>query len=73
MSRAAPLAALDENQRYTIEESIRYLRTSRKTIYSDINANPPRLKTFKEGRRRYVPGSELKRRSMPPANEAAIA
>lgn len=57
----APLPALDPAQRYTVEETIRYLRSSRATVYRDIAQG--RLRTIKEGARTYIPGSELVRRS----------
>ena len=57
----APLPPLDPQQRYTIDESIRYLRSSRATIYRDIAQG--RLLTIQEGARRYIPGSEIVRRS----------
>ena len=55
------LPPLDERQRYTVDEAIRYLRSSRATIYRDIAQG--RLLTIQEGARRYVPGSEIARRS----------
>jgi hypothetical protein len=55
------LPPLDERQRYSIEESILYLRSSRKTLFDDIKNG--RLATIKEGKRRFVPGSEIARRS----------
>lgn len=55
------LPALDPAQRYTVEEAIRYLRSSRRTIYDDINAG--RLAVIKHGRRTFVPGSEIARLS----------
>ena len=55
------LPALDANQRYSIEETILYLRSSRKTLFDDIREG--RLATIKEGKRRFVPGSEIARRS----------
>lgn len=55
------LPPLDVRQRYTIEEAIRYLRTSRKTLYDDIAIG--RIATITQGRRRYVPGSEIARLS----------
>ncbi len=64
-----PLPPLDERQRYTVEEAIRYLRSSRLTIYKDIAAG--RLATIKEGKRRYVPGSEIARRSAAPSEGVA--
>jgi hypothetical protein len=49
-----PLNALE---RYTIEESIVLLRTSRATLYIDIAAG--KIKTIKNGKRRFIPGSEI--------------
>jgi excisionase family DNA binding protein len=56
-----PLPPLDINQRYTVEECIRYLRSSRATVYRDIAQG--RLRTITEGSRRYIPASEIIRRS----------
>ena len=61
----APLPPLDPAQRYTIPEATRYLRTSHQTIYNLINAGE--LATIKEGRRRFVPGSEIVKRSSLPS------
>jgi excisionase family DNA binding protein len=58
---SAPLPPLDPLQRYTVEEATRYLRTSRPTLYELINAGL--IASIQEGRRRYVPGSEIVRRS----------
>jgi hypothetical protein len=55
------LAPLDERQQYAIDEAIAYLRTSRKTFYDDIKES--RVATIREGKRRFVPGSEIARRS----------
>jgi hypothetical protein len=55
------LPPLDEKQRYSIDETIAYLRSSRKTVFDDIREK--RLATIKEGKRRFVPGSEIARRS----------
>jgi hypothetical protein len=60
----APLPPVDAGQRYTITEAIRYLKTSRFTIYGDIAEG--RLVTIKEGKRRFVPGSEIIRRCSVP-------
>ena len=60
-TQKAPLPPLDERQRYTVDEAIRYLRSSRATIYRDIARG--RLLTITEGARRYIPGSEIIRRS----------
>jgi excisionase family DNA binding protein len=54
-----PLAPLDPLQRYTVDETVRYLRTSRPTFYADVKAG--RIKTIKHGRRRYVSGAEIAR------------
>jgi hypothetical protein len=65
-AKNAPLLApVDVNQKYDIEEAMRYERCSRQTLYSEINAG--RLKTIRVGRRRYVPGSELARRAQIPS------
>ena len=66
-----PLPPLDELQRYSIPETIAYLRSSRKTVYDDIRAG--RLRILKEGKRTFVPGSEIARRSRLPvtADQAA--
>ena len=65
------LPPLDSAQRYSIEEAIAYLRSSRKTVYDDIRAG--RLRVLKEGKRTFVPGSEIARRSRLPvvAGQAA--
>jgi hypothetical protein len=55
------LPPLDERQRYSIDEAIAYLRSSRRTLFADIREG--RLATIKEGKRRFVPGSEIVRRS----------
>ena len=55
------LPPLDIAQRYSIDETIAYLRSSRKTVFEDIREG--RLATIKEGKRRFVPGSEIARRS----------
>lgn len=60
-TQTTPLAPLDPAQRYSIPEAIRYLRSSRKTIYQDINAG--KLAIIKHGRRTFVPGSEIARLS----------
>ena len=65
MKSRLQLPPLDLSQRYTIPEAISYLRSSRKTIYEDIRQG--RLATIKEGKRRFVPGSEIARRSRVPA------
>lgn len=61
----ASLGPLDPLRRYSVEQALEYLATSRATLYKDIKDG--RLKTITEGKRRYVPGSEIVRRSMVPA------
>ena len=58
------LPPLDQAQRYTIPEALTYLRTSRGTIYHLIAEGS--LRVIREGRRTYVPGSEIARRSALP-------
>lgn len=61
MSLDSPLPPLDANQRYTYEESIAYLRESRRKFFMDVKEG--KIKVIEDGRRRYVPGYELIRRS----------
>lgn len=56
-----PLPPLDPLQRYTVAEAVLYLRTSRATLHEQIKAGL--IASIQEGRRRYVPGSEIARRS----------
>lgn len=55
------LPPLDPAQRYTIEEAIAYLRSSRFSVYRDVKAG--KLPIIKEGRRSYIPGSAIIARS----------
>lgn len=55
------LPPLDPLQRYSIAEACKYLRVSRAFIYKLIHDG--KLKTIPEGRRRYVPGAEIAKRS----------
>jgi excisionase family DNA binding protein len=59
--RSENLPPLDVRQRYTIDESAAYLRESRSRVYEKIADGT--LKTIKDGRRRYIPGSEIARQS----------
>jgi hypothetical protein len=68
MKVRAMLPALDLAQRYSIDEAIVYLRLSRKTVFDDIREG--RLVTIQEGKRRFVPGSEIARRSRLPCQAA---
>jgi hypothetical protein len=65
MKSRPSLAPLDQAQRYSIEETIAYLRSSRKTVFDDIREG--RLASIKEGKRRFIPGSEIVRRSRLPS------
>lgn len=64
MRKNRPIAPLDPLQRYSVDEAIAYLRSSRKTLFDDIKTG--RILTIKEGRRRFIPGSEIARRSRVP-------
>lgn len=55
------LLPVDVAQRYTIAEAISYLRTSHASMYKEINAG--RIKVLKQGKRTFVPGSEIARLS----------
>jgi hypothetical protein len=63
------LPPLDPTQRFTIEETIRYLRSSRASVYKDIREG--KLRIIKERSRTYVPGSEIARRSAVPTSAPA--
>jgi hypothetical protein len=55
------LPPVDVAQRYTIKEATVYLRISHASIYKEINAR--RLRVVKQGKRTFVPGSEIARLS----------
>jgi excisionase family DNA binding protein len=55
------LPPLDPLQRYTIPEAAAYLRQSKSKTYQDISNGV--LSVLKDGRRTYVPGSEIAARS----------
>lgn len=63
--KLAPPVTVDANQRYSIYESCATLRVCRAQIYRDIRNGM--LRTIREGKRQFVPGSELIRRSTLPA------
>jgi helix-turn-helix protein len=65
----APLPALDERQRYSIEETILYLRSSRRSVYQLINDGV--LHPIKQGRRSFISGAEIARLSRAPASASA--
>lgn len=61
MAIEKPLSPLDVLQRYSVREACRYLRISAPKFYETVRAG--RIKTMKDGRRRFVPGSEIARLS----------
>jgi len=61
-------AQLDANQRYSLAESWEILRQSPAKTFDDIKKG--KLRVFKDGKRTYVPGYELIRRSRPPESSA---
>lgn len=59
--RIQPAQKLDIAQRYSIEEAIGFLRTSRARFYEKVSNGE--ITTIKDGRRTYVPGTEIARLS----------
>lgn len=59
-----PPPTLDPAQRYSVLETLALLRTSRRTLYQMIAKGE--LRPIKQGRRTYVPGSEIARLSAAP-------
>jgi len=55
------LPPLDLNQRYEVEEASDYLRQSRAKTFADISAGT--LEHIKDGRRTYVPGWAIAKKS----------
>lgn len=53
----APAIPLDLHQRHTIDETCEYLRLARAHVYKKIKAGE--LRILKDGRRTYVPGTEI--------------
>ncbi len=66
------LPPLDPLQRYTVNEALLYLRTSRQSFYTKL-VNSKRIKVIREGSRCFVPGSEIARLSRPVAAAEAVA
>jgi excisionase family DNA binding protein len=60
-TKPPPLAPLDTQQRYDLDEAARYLRISRSTLYNDIAAGL--IASIKDRKRRFIPGVEIARRS----------
>jgi hypothetical protein len=69
MATSNTLAPLDERQRYSISETVRYLRISRASVYNLIRQGD--LRTIREGARQFVPGAEIIKRSTLPATASA--
>ena len=59
------LPPLNPIERYDVPEAAAYLRISRASLYVLIAAGE--LRTLKEGKRVFIPGSEIARRSALPA------
>jgi predicted site-specific integrase-resolvase len=62
---ASPLPLIDPLRRYDVNTALALLGISRKTFYEDIRDG--RIATIKDRKRRFVPGSEIVRRSAVPA------
>ena len=65
MKQRPVLPQLDQQQRYSPEEAAAYLRKSRHKVFEDIREC--RIRSIKEGKRRYIPGTEIARLSALPA------
>lgn len=65
MSTVPALPPLDHHQRYTINESVCYLKIGRSRIYDLIRAGE--IRTIRDGSRVFIPGTEIARRSTLPA------
>jgi excisionase family DNA binding protein len=65
MQHQSPIIPIDPRQRYSIPESAKYLRIGRAYLYRLIARGE--LQTITDGTRRFVPGSEIIRRSTLPA------
>lgn len=63
-----PTERVDPVQRYGVPESAAFLRQSEARTWLDIKEN--KLKVIREGKRTFVPGSELIRRSTLPAQSS---
>jgi hypothetical protein len=58
--KVAPLI-VDANQRYPLGEAVALLRQSMSKTYNDIEKGA--LKVIRDGKRVYIPGTEIIRRS----------
>ena len=70
-ARRRSLPPLDPAQRYSIEESIDYLRSSRASVFADIRTGA--LRVIRERKRVFIPGTEIVRRSKLPAPSPSVA
>lgn len=59
-----PAVPVDPNLRYAVDLACAYLSISRAKLYEKIAAGE--IKTISDGRRRFVPGSEILRLSTLP-------
>lgn len=59
------LPPVDVLQRYEIHEASAYLRQSRARTYKQIKSGE--LRVIKDGKRTYIPGSEIVRKSALPS------
>jgi hypothetical protein len=59
------VAPLDPLRRYSIQQSLVLLSTSRASLYKAIKSG--KVKTISEGKRRFLPGSEIARLCAVPA------
>lgn len=57
--RRRALAPLDLKQRYAINEAAEYLRICRAQVYNKVSEGT--LRVIHDGRRTFVPGSEIAR------------
>jgi hypothetical protein len=64
-AKKTPLGPLDPLRRYPVEQALQYLATSRASLYKQIAAGS--IKTISQGRRRFIPGSEIARLSGVPS------
>jgi hypothetical protein len=74
MSKFKPVSAppvIDPAQRYSLNESAAILRVGIAQVFRDAKAG--KLVTFKDGRRTYVSGAELIRRSRPPQRRTSTS
>jgi hypothetical protein len=67
--RIPPPSVLDPNQRYSLPEAFAALRVSEAEGYRKMSDRE--LRTFKDGARTFVSGTELIRASRPPNTETA--